>query len=103
MSKRSGDWGYKVGLEASAVGFAAASLLAAGHEYAMQAVADARAAREQQAYDAALEALARNEAELGAYARWLARELLAERSENRPPAHAGPDASLSRQLEGVLL
>ncbi len=83
MSKSRGDWGYKVGLEASAVGFAAASLLVAGHAHAMQAVADAKAAREQEAYDAAVDALVRNEAELEAYARRLAGELIAERLENR--------------------
>jgi hydroxylamine reductase (hybrid-cluster protein) len=83
MVKASGDWGYKVGLEASAVGFAAASLLVAGHAHAMQAMADARAQREQDAYDAAVDALVRNEAELEAYARQLASELVSERLENR--------------------
>jgi hypothetical protein len=48
-----GDWGYKVGLEASAAGFSAASLLTAGHAHAMERVRADREAREQGAYDAA--------------------------------------------------
>lgn len=76
MSKRAqGDWGYKVGLEASAVGFAAASLLVAGHAHAMERVRADREAREQAAYDAAVACRLHNAAEIEAVALELADEL----------------------------
>ena len=76
-----GDWGYKVGLEASAVGFAAASLLAAGHAHAMERVRQDREDREQAVYDAAVAFRLQNADAVEALAMELADELAAAKAE----------------------
>ncbi len=81
MTQARGDWGYKVGLEASAVGFAAASLLAAGHAHAMERVRADRAAREQAVHDAMIGYRLQNAAELEVLAVELADELAEAKAE----------------------
>jgi hypothetical protein len=81
MGQARGDWGYRVGLEASAVGFAAASLLVAGHAHAMERVRADRAAREQSAHDAMIAYRLENAAQLEALAMDLADELAEAKAE----------------------
>jgi uncharacterized protein HemX len=76
-----GDWGYKVGLEASAVGFAAASLLVAGHAHAMERMRQERAAREEAAHDAAVAYRLGNADQVEALAMELADELAEAKAE----------------------
>lgn len=77
-----GDWGYRTGLEASAVGLAAASMLASGHAHAMARVHAEREAREQAAYDTAVYYSLQNARELEALARELADQVVALTAEN---------------------
>lgn len=79
--RRGMDIGTSVGLQATALGAGLGAILYTGHARAMEAVRADREAREQAAYDAAVDAALGNAEALGRFARKAVRDLAAANAE----------------------
>lgn len=76
------DYGYNIGLQATAVGLGIGAVLATGHARAIEAVQRKRQERVDAAHAANLDLERANHVELAALARDLARRLAASEAEN---------------------